>query len=102
MAARWVCFAPGAVTGFGLRAVPASSGPRCVCFVPGAVQSEEVLLAIRGLTALGPGIFLALAIAFAWSYPLGRERHGEILEELARRRATASRAARAAEPIARR
>lgn len=54
-------------------------------FVRGAVQSEEVKLAIRGLTAVAPAVFVALSLAFARVYPLTRARHAEILEGLARR-----------------
>ena len=56
-------------------------------FRAGAEQSPQVLSAIRGLTALGPGLFLMLAIAFAWSYPLGRAEHREILSQLREARA---------------
>lgn len=55
-------------------------------FQAGASQPPEALFAIRLLTAAGPGVFLVLAVVFAWPYVLGRLRHREILEELEQRR----------------
>jgi sugar (glycoside-pentoside-hexuronide) transporter len=56
-----------------------------VGFVRGATQSEEVRLAIRGLTAVAPAVFVALSLLAARSYPLTRSRHAEILVRLAER-----------------
>ena len=55
-------------------------------FEAGGRQPPEALFAIRLVTAAGPGLFLLLAVAFAWPYALGRVRHRRILEELAGRR----------------
>jgi len=49
---------------------------------PGVEQPESALLAIRLLTCLVPAIFLCIAIALAWHYPLSRRRHQEILAAL--------------------
>ena len=54
-------------------------------FVRGQEQSATAQLAIRGLTALVPALFLLLAAVIAWSYPLSRRRHAEILLCLAER-----------------
>jgi len=51
-----------------------------------AQQNPATLLAIRVLVGVVPAILLAGGIVFALAYPLGRERHAEIREELARRR----------------
>lgn len=57
-------------------------------FAPGEEQSAAALLAIRLMTAVVPATFLAVAALIAWSYPLGRRRHAEIVMQLeARRRA---------------
>ncbi|MDX1649294.1 MAG: MFS transporter, partial [Myxococcota bacterium] len=48
--------------------------------------SESVLLAIRGLTAGLPAVFVLLAAWAALAYPIGRARHDEILRALAARR----------------
>jgi len=50
-------------------------------------QSETVLTAIRLLTTLAPALFLTAAVAFAWGYPLTRERHSEIVAALEAREA---------------
>jgi sugar (glycoside-pentoside-hexuronide) transporter len=55
-------------------------------FVPGAEQGETVRQTIRILTVGVPPLFLLLAVAAAWRYPLGRERHAEIVAELRERR----------------
>jgi len=44
-------------------------------YVPNAAQGDDALLAIRVMAALAPAAFLSAAIAFAWSYPLTREKH---------------------------
>jgi glycoside/pentoside/hexuronide:cation symporter, GPH family len=55
-------------------------------FEPGrAAQSETARQAIRWMTALAPACFLAVGVWLARGYPLTRERHAEILRELARR-----------------
>lgn len=55
-------------------------------FVPGEEQSVTVLMTIRVLTAAVPATFLAVAALLAWSYPLGRRRHAEIVAALEERR----------------
>ena len=52
-------------------------------------QTPLAINTIRGLTGLGPVIFLLLGILFALFYPLSRERHAEIRQELAERAAAA-------------
>jgi sugar (glycoside-pentoside-hexuronide) transporter len=56
-------------------------------YVPNAPQSEQALTALRVLTAVVPGVFVALGGWVALSYPLTRARHAEILVQLERRRA---------------
>jgi sugar (glycoside-pentoside-hexuronide) transporter len=53
-------------------------------------QSEATLTTIRVLTAVVPGVFVALGAWVARGYPLTRARHAEILVELERRRAAAA------------
>jgi GPH family glycoside/pentoside/hexuronide:cation symporter len=53
-----------------------------------AMQSEAAILSVRLLTSAGPIFFLLLAAWIALRYPLTRRRHGEIVIELARRRAS--------------
>ena len=56
-------------------------------YVEGAeMQSPRTLTAIRLLMSLLPAFLLAAACVVAWFYPLTRQRHAEILDELARRR----------------
>ena len=55
-------------------------------FVPGEEQSETALLAIRTLTAAVPALLLAAAALVAWSYPIGRRQHAEIVAQLQARR----------------
>jgi sugar (glycoside-pentoside-hexuronide) transporter len=50
-------------------------------------QSEATLTTIRVLTAVVPGVFVALGAWVALGYPLTRARHTEILRALAQRRA---------------
>ena len=57
-------------------------------FEQGAEPSEGVLWTLRALTAGVPLLFVIASAAAAWRYPLGWERHREILDELERRRAT--------------
>ncbi len=59
-------------------------------FASGAEQPEPVLWAIRLLTTAVPAVCLAVAAGLAWTYPLTRERHGEILAALRRRGETGS------------
>ncbi len=66
-----------AAAGFALEAAGFERG--------GATQDESALAAIRTLTTFGPMIFLLVAGAVAWRYPLTRRRHEEILTALARR-----------------
>ncbi len=54
-----------------------------------ANQPQTTQWAIRLLTGGLPGVFVLLAILAARGYPLGRQRHAEILAELARRRGAA-------------
>jgi sugar (glycoside-pentoside-hexuronide) transporter len=49
---------------------------------PGIEQPESALMAIRLLTCFVPAIFLCIAIALAWNYPLSRRRHQEIVAAL--------------------
>jgi sugar (glycoside-pentoside-hexuronide) transporter len=56
-----------------------------VGFTVGEEQSELVRQTIRFLAALGPALFLALAIAVARGYPLTRGAHREIVAELRER-----------------
>jgi sugar (glycoside-pentoside-hexuronide) transporter len=51
----------------------------------GQEQSETARQAIRWMTALAPAAFLAVGVWLARGYPLTRERHHEILRELAAR-----------------
>lgn len=59
-------------------------------YVPNAtVQPTAALNAIRAMTGPGPALLLCGGIAFALAYPIGREAHRAVREELARRRSTA-------------
>ena len=51
----------------------------------GKEQSETAREAIRWMTALAPAAFLAVGVWLTRGYPLTRERHRELLRELARR-----------------
>lgn len=51
----------------------------------GQHQPAAAITAIRWLTSVGPALFLALSIHFARGYPLGREAHARILEQLSAR-----------------
>jgi sugar (glycoside-pentoside-hexuronide) transporter len=61
-----------------------------VGLVQGEVQTEAVRGTIRLLTALGPMLFLALAIWIARGYPLSRSAHTRILARLEERGRPAS------------
>lgn len=54
-------------------------------YLPGQPQGSAALATIRGLTALGPALFLALAAWIALGYPLTRAAHADILRRIARR-----------------
>jgi sugar (glycoside-pentoside-hexuronide) transporter len=55
-------------------------------YVPrGDTQPESALIAIRVLTGVVPSLFLLIAIALAWRYPLDRAHHDSILEAIRRR-----------------
>jgi Na+/melibiose symporter-like transporter len=61
-------------------------------YVPNlAQQRPRALLAIRVLVGVVPAGLWSVAIAFAALYPLGRQRHLEIRQELAKRRLAADR-----------
>jgi GPH family glycoside/pentoside/hexuronide:cation symporter len=49
-------------------------------------QPESALLALRLLVGFVPAIMLALAIFFAWQYPLDRDTHQEIRRQLLEQR----------------
>lgn len=60
-------------------------------YVPNAAeQIPSALWAIRALMGIVPTIMLSGGIVFAWRYPLSRERHEEILRQLAERRTQTS------------
>jgi len=61
-----------------------------VGFEAGEEPREAVLWVLRSLTALIPVLFVILSMWIAAGYPLGRRRHEEILEQLARRRESAN------------
>ena len=56
-----------------------------VGFTEGDEQSELVRQTIRFLTAMGPAVFLSLAVAVAWGYPLTRAAHAQVAAVLAER-----------------
>lgn len=60
-----------------------------VGFRPGEVNDETTVWALRAMTALVPSLFVVLSALVAGGYALGRERHRDILDELASRRASA-------------
>jgi len=55
-------------------------------FRPGERNDEAVVWALRAMTALVPSLFVILSAIVAGGYVLGRERHRDILDELASRR----------------
>jgi len=59
---------------------------RCGYVANVAQQNPGTLLAIRALVGLVPALLLCGGIAFAAVYPLSREKHLEVRQELARRR----------------
>ena len=54
-------------------------------FQEGSNAREEVLLVIRSLATLAPSLLLLVGLFFALRYPLSRDRHREIVEQLAAR-----------------
>ena len=58
-------------------------------YVPGGEQSPQVLLAIRLLFGLLPGILLAISMFLAWRFPFDRAGHAALRLELEARRAQA-------------
>jgi GPH family glycoside/pentoside/hexuronide:cation symporter len=57
-------------------------------YVPNAEQqAPSAVMGIRTLTGPIPAFFLCAGIAFALLYPLTRDRHAEVRQELARRKA---------------
>ena len=59
-------------------------------YVANEVQSQATLTTIRVLTAVVPGVFVALGAWVALGYPLTRARHAEIRSALEMRRGEAS------------
>jgi GPH family glycoside/pentoside/hexuronide:cation symporter len=56
-------------------------------YVPNAAQqSPSALMGIRVLAGPIPAVLLCIGIVFALLYPLSRERHAEVRQELERRR----------------
>ncbi len=51
-----------------------------------AAQTPSTLTAIRLVISLIPAVLLVIACIVAWFYPLTRQRHADILRELAQRR----------------
>ncbi len=49
---------------------------------PLPVQTGPAILAIRLFMSIVPALLLLVAIAFAWGYPLSREKHRELLAQL--------------------
>ena len=49
-------------------------------------QTSSAIRAIQGLMGPVPSVFLLAGIAFAIFYPLGRERHASLRQELAARK----------------
>lgn len=58
-------------------------------YVPNQPQSTRTMWAIRSLGRGIPAVLLTAGILLAVFYPLTRERHAHLREELARRRAVA-------------
>lgn len=52
---------------------------------PLPMQPEQAVTAIRAFAGPVPAVLLVLAIVFAWRYPITRERHRHLLDELAGR-----------------
>jgi glycoside/pentoside/hexuronide:cation symporter, GPH family len=60
--------------------LPSSAGQ------PLPIQPELALLAVRLTVSAVPAVCLGLGLILAWRYPLSRERHAEVLLQLAERR----------------
>jgi GPH family glycoside/pentoside/hexuronide:cation symporter len=58
-------------------------------YVPNQPQSTRALWAIRSLVGPIPAVLLTFGILLAAFYPLTRERHAHLREELAQRRVVA-------------
>jgi GPH family glycoside/pentoside/hexuronide:cation symporter len=54
------------------------------------IQTPSAVFAIQAMVGIMPSIFLILGIIFAFVYPLNRERHAQVRNELAARRASAA------------
>ena len=50
-----------------------------------AVQSAETLQVIRMMIAVIPAVLLAGAMLAAWRYPITREKHAQIRQEIAQK-----------------
>jgi GPH family glycoside/pentoside/hexuronide:cation symporter len=68
-------------------AIPSAAIPIAILaslgYVPNAVQSPQVILAIKGIFALGPAIFATLSFIIARTYPIDERAHRAILEGIA-------------------
>lgn len=53
----------------------------------GAAQPDSALQAIRVLTGFAPALFIGLSVLLARAYPISRDRHAKIRDELDARRA---------------
>lgn len=54
------------------------------------VQPPSALMAIRVCVGILPALAILAGLYFAWRYPITRQKHAEILRQLAERRATAA------------
>ncbi len=65
-------------------AIPSAAIPIAILaslgYVPNAAQSPPVILAIKGIFALGPAIFATLSFMIARTYPIDEAAHRAILE----------------------
>jgi glycoside/pentoside/hexuronide:cation symporter, GPH family len=55
-------------------------------FVPDAAQNEPTLTAIRVLIGALPAVLLIISFYLAWRFPIDRQRHARLREELAAKR----------------
>ncbi len=53
---------------------------------PPPVQPESAILALRVMIGPVPLVILIVGVIFAWFYPLTRQKHQEVLDQLAQRR----------------
>jgi GPH family glycoside/pentoside/hexuronide:cation symporter len=58
-------------------------------YVPGGEQTPQVLLAIRLMFGLLPGVLLAISMFLAWRFPFDRAGHAALRVKLQARRAQA-------------